>query len=133
MKKFFILIVMLAVASASFADRPAWPTQNTVPVNCNFGFKDIATPTITINNAIVNLDDYLPAGTIGFEIRCASGSFVIGNPNDIATGTNRVGRLVSAGESYTWNGTAGNFVGAILGTASSTIVVIDAAWGDFEE
>ncbi|HNS10627.1 MAG TPA: hypothetical protein PKN29_13065 [Candidatus Ozemobacteraceae bacterium] len=134
MKKHFFLALALAFTSViiAFADQPNLPTQNGYPVVINFGFKDVATPTITINNAIVDLADYLPAGTIGFELRCASGSFVIGHPDNIATGTNRVGRLVSAGESYTWNGNANSFVGSVLGTASTTVIVLDAVWGQYE-
>ena len=135
MKKHYFLALILAFASvaSAFAVQPHLPTQNGYPVIVNFGFKEIATPTITINNAPVDLADYLPAGTIGFELRCASGSFVIGHPDNIATGTSRVGRLVSAGESYTWNGNANSFVGSVLGTASSTIIVFDAAWGQYEK
>jgi hypothetical protein len=134
MKRHYIVALVLALASVviAFADQPNLPTQNGYPVVINFGFKDVATPTITINNAIVDLADYLPAGTIGFELRCASGSFVIGHPDNIATGTSRVGRLISAGESYTWNGNANSFIGSVLGTASSTIIVFDAVWGQYE-
>lgn len=134
MKKFIIPLILFVFSCAmAFADQPELPTQNGYPVVINFGFKDVATPTITINNAKVDLADYLPAGTIGFELRCASGSFVIGHPDDIATGTNRVGRLVSAGESYTWNGNANSFVGSVLGTASTTVIVLDAVWGQYEQ
>ena len=136
MKKHYFLALILAFASvaSAFAVQPHLPTQNGYPVLVNFGYKKIATPTVTINNTIIDLADYLPAGTIGFKIRCASGSFVIGHPDNIATGTNRVGDLVSAGEIYQWNGFAGeHFNGGILGTASSTIIVFDAAWGQYEK
>lgn len=141
MKKHFVIAIIMAIASVAvaFAQAPVpgypnLPTQNKIPVLANFGFKVIATPTVTIHNAPVDFDDYLPAGTIGFEVRCASGSFVVGHPDNIATGTNRIGRLISAGESYTWNGFAGQiFNGAMLGTASNTVIVFDAVWGHYEQ
>lgn len=135
MKKHYLLSIILIILSVciAFAGQPQLPTQNGEPVLVNFGFKNVATPTITIHNDIVYIDDYLPAGALGFELRCASGSFVIGHPEDIATGTNRVGRLVSSGETYIWNSFAGQiFDGAILGTASSTVIVFDGVWGHFE-
>jgi hypothetical protein len=135
MKKHFFLALALAFTSViiAFADQPNLPTQNGYPVVINFGFKDVATPTITINNAIVDLADYLPAGTIGFELRCASGSFVIGHPDNIATGTSRIGRLISEGETFTWNGLAGTFNGVIISNTGTATVVIDGAWGQYEE
>lgn len=134
MKKFILPIILFVLSCAiSFAEQPTWPTQNGEPINCNFGFKKVATPTITIDDVTaVSVSGCLPAGTIGFELRCASGSFVIGHPDNIATGTSRVGRLISAGESYTWNGNANSFIGSVLGTASSTVIVFDAVWGQYE-
>lgn len=135
MKKFFLVIILLLLSVAiAFAEQPNLPTLNGVPVQCNFGFKSIATPTIVINAITkTDLNDYLPAGTIGFEVRAASGSFVIAHEDNIATGTSRVGRLVSEGQSYSWSGLAGTFNGAILGTAASATIVIDGAWGWWEE
>lgn len=137
MKKFFLVIILLLISVAmAFAqvEQPDWPTINTVPVQCNFGFKSIATPTIIIDATTkIDLNDYLPVGTLGFEVRAASGSFVIAHENNVDTGTNRVGRLVSEGQSYSWNGLAGTFNGSILGTAATTTVVIDGAWGWWEE
>ena len=138
MKPHFILtaILILVGVVTAFAENPDWPTNNTVPIQCNFGFKDVATPTIVID-AITAIDpnDYLPTGTIGFELRAASGSFVIGHANNIATGTavQRVGRLVSEGQSYVWSGLAGTFNGAIIGTTASVTLKIDGAWGWWEE
>lgn len=139
MKKFILpLVLFILSCTIAFAEQPNLPTLNGVPVQCNFGFKSItaggATPTIIIDAITkIDLNDYLPAGTIGFEVRAASGSFVIAHEDDIATGTARVGRLVSEGQSYSWNGLAGTFNGAILGTAASTTIVIDGAWGWWEE
>jgi len=134
-KKFILPIILFVLSCAiSFAEQPTWPTQNGEPVNCNFGFKEIATPTITIDDVTaVSVSSYLPAETIGFELRAASGSFIIGHADNIATGTSRIGRLVSEGESYTWNGLAGTFNGVIIGTATSTKVTFDAAWGQYEQ
>lgn len=136
MKRHYLIALILSVVSVviAFADQPTLPTQNGYPVVINFGFKEVATPTFTINDVTaVDLADYLPAGTIGFELRAASGSFIIGHSENIATGTGRIGRLVSEGETYTWNGLAGTFAGAIIGTAASTKVVIDGAWGQYEK
>lgn len=136
LKKFVlpaILFILLAVLAA-YAEQPNWPTLNGEPIQCNFGFKSIATPTIIINAVTkTNLNNYLPAGTLGFEVRAASGSFVIAHADNVATGTSRVGRLVSEGQSYSWSGLAGTFNGSILGTAASTTIVIDGAWGWWEE
>ena len=134
MKKYFITLILLILSCAcAFAERPNWPTENNYPVQCNFGYKKVATPTITINDVTqVDLNNYLPAETLGFELRAASGSFIINHTDSIATGTSRVGRLVTAGETFVWNGLAGSFNGVILGTATSTVIVIDGAWGNYE-
>jgi hypothetical protein len=130
---FAIILVLFAVVTV-YAARPNWPTQNSVPVSCNFGFKAVATPTITLDAAdTINLADFLPAECLGFELRAASGSFIIGHPDNVASGTNRVGRLIPAGQTYSWSGLAGSFVGAIKCDADETIVVIDAAWGQYEK
>ncbi len=134
MKKSSYITLVLALMSIAIvvysATYPEWPTQQGQPIQCNFGFKKVATPTLSLDDETpVNLADYLPAGTLGFEVRAASGSFVIAHENNVATGTNRVGRLVSEGQSYSWNGLAGTFNGSILGTAATTTVVIDGAWG----
>lgn len=131
-KKFILpaVLMVLSLAFAAFAEQPVWPTINGRPVQCNFGFKSIATPTVIINETTkTDLNDYLPIGTLGFEVRAASGSFVIAHEDNVATGTARVGRLVSEGQLYSWNGLAGTFNGSMLGTAASTTIVIDGAWG----
>ena len=136
MKRHYLVALILAIVSVvvAFADQPTLPTQNGYPIVVNFGFKEVATPTITVDDVTaVDLADYLPSETIGFELHAASGSFIIGHADNIATGTNRIGRLVSEGETYTWNGLAGTFVGSIIGTATSTKVVIDGAWGQYEK
>lgn len=138
MKKHFILTTILIIWSClqAFAVQPNFPTLGGTPVICNFGFKTVATPTFIID-AITKVDpsDYLPEGAIGFELRAASGSFVIGDTDNIATGTavQRVGRLVSEGQSYSWDACAGTFNGSILGTTASVTIKIDAAWGWWEE
>ena len=75
LKKFIlpaILFILSAVLAAS-AEQPNWPTLNGEPIQCNFGFKSIATPTIIINAVTkTDLNDYLPAGTLGFEIRAVA-------------------------------------------------------------
>jgi hypothetical protein len=126
-----IAALFFLLAGVVKAEQPHWPTQSGNPIQCNFGFKKVATPTITIDDVTpVNLVDYLPDGTIGFELRAASGSFVIGHHENIATGSSRVGRLVVEDEPpYIWSGNAGTFVGAVLGTATSTVIVLDGAWG----
>lgn len=135
MKKLFLSITILClISSAAMAELPTWPTQNGNPVECNFGLKEVATPTITLDAAdTITLSDYLPADCLGFELRAASGSFIIGHPNNVASGTSRVGRKVAAGTTYSWSGLAGTFVGAIKVDADNTVVVIDAAWGQYEE
>jgi hypothetical protein len=135
MKKLFLSIAILCfISSVAMAERPTWPTQNGNPVECNFGFKEVATPTITLNATdTIDLADYLPAECIGFELRAASGSFIIGHPDNVASGTSRIGRLVAAGQVYSWSGLAGTFNGSIKCDADGTVVVIDAAWGQYEE
>jgi hypothetical protein len=135
MKKSYLLTIVLILASIgiAFAENPNWPTNNGYPVQCNFGYKEVATPSITVGDVVkIYPTDYLPAGTIGFEIRAASGSFIINHADNLATGTSRVGRLVSQGETFQWNGLAGTFNGAILAVATNSLVVIDGAWGFFE-
>jgi hypothetical protein len=135
-KKFTMpaVLLMLSIALVALAERPNWPTQNSVPVNCNFGFKAVATPTLTLDAAdTIDLSDFLPAETIGFELRAASGSFIIGHPDNVASGTSRVGRLVSEGQVYSWSGLAGTFNGSIKCDADNTVVSIDAAWGQYEQ
>lgn len=135
-RKFIIPLVLffICLALAATAERPYWPTQNSIPLETNFGFKDVATPTINITDStLVELDDYLPAGTIGFELRAKNNAFVVGHSDDIATGTNRVGRIVLEGTTYSWNGLGGTFNGVIVADVTSATVVIDAAWGDYEE
>ncbi len=137
--KYFVaaFFAALFISSSLFAYDPvSFPTQNRIPVNCNFGPKAIATPTIEIDDkTIVNLSDYLPEGTLGFELRAASGSFVFGHQNTIATGSaeiTRTGRLIEEGEVYIWNGYAGlasNFTGAVVCNVGSGILKIDNAWG----
>lgn len=135
MKKFILPLVLFILSCAiSFADQPDWPTLNGNPIECNFGFKKVATPTITLDaSETLVLSDYLPASCLGFELRAASGSFIIGHPDNVASGTDRVGRIVPQGGTYSWSGLAGTFNGSIKCDADSTVVVIDAAWGQYEE
>jgi hypothetical protein len=135
-RKFIMPLVLffICLALAATAERPYWPTQNSIPLETNFGFKDVATPTVNItDDSLTSLSDYLPTGTVGFEIRAKNNDFVIGHSDDIATGTDRVGRLVSEGDSYTWNGLGGTFNGVIVANVTSATIVIDAAWGHYEE
>ena len=89
---------------------------------------DIATPTFSIDSDdIVEISDYLPTGINGFELRAASGSFIVGG-NTIATSPVRIGRLISEGESYQWNGAFGTPNVYIKTTQDSSLVVIDGAW-----
>jgi hypothetical protein len=135
MKRFIYCVAVFAalffiVAAANAAQYPEWPSQNGQPIQCNFGYKKIATPTITLDNITpVDLADYLPEGTLGFELRAVTGSFIINHPENIATGTNRLGHLVEEGGSFVWNGLAGSFVGAVIASDSSCILAIDGAWG----
>ena len=135
MKKFILPLVLFILSCAiSFADQPDWPTLNGNPIECNFGFKKVATPTITLDaSETLVLSDYLPASCLGFELRAASGSFIIGHPDNVASGTDRVGRIVTQGGTYSWSGLAGTFNGSIKCDADSTVVVIDAAWGQYEK
>lgn len=124
----FLLVFSFAIIA--FGVQPDLPTINGNPVQINFGYKSIATPTITLDDVTaVDLDDYLPVGTIGFEIRAKSGAFVIAHGDNIATGTDRIGRLISEGESFTWNGLAGDFVGKIIANDTAATVIVDGAWG----
>jgi len=135
MKKFILPLVLFILSCAiAFAQQPTWPTLNGNPIECNFGFKKVATPTITLDaSETLVLSDYLPASCLGFELRAASGSFIIGHPDNVASGTDRVGRIVPQGGTYSWSGLAGTFNGSIKCDADSTVVVIDAAWGQYEE
>lgn len=135
-RKFYLptILLVFAMIQTAFAVQPNWPTQNGEPLECNFGFKAVATPTITLDAAdTINLADYLPSECLGFELRAASGSFIIGHPDNIASGTDRIGRLIPQGLTYTWTGLAGSFNGSIVCDADSTVVIIDAAWGQYEQ
>jgi len=135
MKKFILPLVLFILSCAiAFAEQPHWPTQNGEPLQCNFGFKRVATPTINLDSDdTIIVSDYLPSGTNGFELRAASGSFIINHPDNIATGAARIGRLVSQGESFIWNGLAGTFTGVIQTDNASTVIRIDGAWGQYEK
>lgn len=150
-KRLFLLVVTLLVVTLA----PLWAQTSTFKVydgetqvstetvvlapkfsrsdgrtQINFGFIPVATPTVTLDDVTaVNVADYLPDGCNGFELRCSSGAFVIAHGDNIATGTGRIGRLVSAGESYTWTGIAGAFNGKMISNSGSTEVVFDGAWG----
>jgi len=127
-------LLAFSFAIVVFGVQPTLPTINGEPVQINFGYKSIATPTITLSEGVpVDLDDYLPVGTIGFELRAKTGGFVIGHGDNIATGTDRIGRLVSEGESFTWNALAGDFVGQLLSNSGTATVILDGAWGWYEE
>jgi hypothetical protein len=139
MSRFYLVIILLVLSvTVAFSQsytrsnyQPHWVTQNQIPLECNFGFKYIATPTITITGtASVDLSDYLPEGVLGFELRAKTGAFVIGHPDNVAVGANRVGRLVSEGTTISWSALAGEFNGTILASdETSAVVVIDGAWG----
>lgn len=136
MKRHYFIALILALASIviAFAEQPHWPTLNGNPIECNFGFKKVATPTITLDaSETLVLSDYLPASCLGFELRAASGSFIIGHPDNVASGTDRVGRIVPQGGTYSWSGLAGSFKGAIICDSDNTVIKIDAAWGQYEE
>lgn len=136
MKKYSFLaaLYIFVCAFAAFAEQPDWPTLNGNPIECNFGFKEVATPTITLDaSETLVLSDYLPASCLGFELRAASGSFIIGHPDNVASGTDRVGRIVPQGGTYSWSGLAGSFNGVIICDSDNTVIKIDAAWGQYEE
>ena len=135
MKRYYLTLFLVFVSlTIAFAERPTWPTLNAIPVQCNFGYKEVATPSFDINEVTaVALSSYLPAETIGFEIRAKVGAIIIGHADNIATGTDRIGRLISEGESFTWNGLAGTFDGVIISNTGTATVVIDGAWGQYEE
>lgn len=121
-------LFFLAVTAHAY-NYPQWPTQQGTPIQANFGFKEIATPTFDIGSVIpTDLADYLPENTLGFEIRAASGSFILGHPDNISVSP-RVGRIISEGETYIWNGLGGNFTGSIIAYTATCSVVIDGAWG----
>lgn len=133
MKRFVFCVALIAalffLTLAVQAAQPEWPTQAGRPIQCNFGFMHVATPTFVIDSVTpVDLSEYLPANTIGFELRAASGSFIIGHADSISA-VPRIGRIISEGESYIWNGLAGRFTGAIVAYTANCSVVIDGAWG----
>ena len=132
MKHFSYVAAIIAAfffASVVYAEQPKWPSQYRFPIQCNFGLKDAASPIVVIDNLTpVPIDSLIPAGTMGFEFRAASGSFIISSSGNIASSPIRVGRLVEQDQTYIWNGLAGTFNGSILGTAASTTVVIDGVW-----
>ena len=131
---FFLIAiaVLLCMVGSVFAENPRLPTNNAIPVFCNFGLKVVATPTITLDDVTpIDLNDILPAGTLGFELRAKSGDFVINNEQMLATGTDRIGRLVSEGETYIWNNNAGTFHGSIIANDAAATVIVDGAWGEW--
>lgn len=138
-RSFLFILLALSIITSFLpvleADRPELPTVNGIPVQINFGFRKVATPSFDVNAVTaVDIDDYLPAGIIGFELRVATGAIVIGHADNIATGTtSRIGRLLTADQSYTWSGLSGSFKGVILSNSGTSTVVIDGAWGDWGE
>lgn len=136
-RSFLFILLALSVITTFLpvleADRPELPTVNGIPVKINFGFRKVATPSFDVNDVTaIDINDYLPSGTIGFELRVATGSIVIGHADNVATGTtSRIGRLVTSGQSYSWDGLSGTFNGVIISNSGTSTVVIDAAWGDW--
>lgn len=129
-----LTLFLIFLAAIAYSANPDWPTQNGEPVQCNFGFKSVATTTVTLDDVdAVALSTFLPAGTIGFELRAKTGGFVIGHADNIATGTSRVGRLIAEGETFTWNGLAGTFNGVIIANDTAATVIVDGAWGWYEQ
>jgi len=129
----FTALLIILSAAISFAAQPSWPTLNGNPIQCNFGFKAVATDTVTLDDVTpIDVQSFLPAGAIGFELRAKSGAFVIAHKSNIATGTDRVGRLVSAGDTYIWQGLAGTFNGSVISNSGAAVVVVDGAWGWYE-
>lgn len=131
----FLLVagILCAVGVVLLAELPHFPTQNGIPVVCNFGFKEVATSTWDIaEDSITVLGDILPNGTIGFEIRVTSGAVVFGHPNNIATGSSRVGRLVSSGQTYSWDNLAGVARIGVVSNTGTSVITIDGAWGEWE-
>lgn len=142
-KKNYLMMALIAASFATLAFgveyNPDMPVQQGVPVQCNRGLLTIATPTATLDDVTpVDINHYLSsaksenllsAKVTGFEIRAASGAFVVSDSVNIATGTNRIGRLVAEGESYTWNGLAGTFEGQIIANDTSADIVFDQVWG----
>jgi len=132
-KYFFSALILILSVAIAFAAQPNWPTLNSSPIQCNFGFKSVATDTITLDDiAPVAVSAFLPVNALGFELRAKSGDFVIAHSDNIATGTDRVGRLVSEGETYLWQGLAGEFNGSIISNSGAATVVVDGAWGWYE-
>lgn len=131
----FLSAVFILTSFLVYAERPVLPTVNGVPVQVNFGFTAVATPSFEINaESVTEIGDMLPTGTMGFELRAASGSFLIGHPDNLATGSSRVGRLVPQGQTYLWTGLSGTFNGGVVAESTgSATLVIDSAWGDWNE
>ena len=124
------LFLLCATIVAYSSNYPSWPTQQGHPIQANFGFLHVATPTFTIGDSTpTDLAQYLPAGAVGFELRAKSGSFIVGHKDNIASGADYVGRVVAQGDSYLWNGLAGTFVGAVLSNSGNCDLVIDGVWG----
>lgn len=136
-----VALIIASICSLAFGVQyiPDLPEQAGSPVLCNRGFLTIATPTYTLDDVTpVNIqyflssaksENLLSAKVTGFEIRAASGSFVVCDSTNIATGTDRIGRLVSEDDSYTWNGLAGTFEGKIVANDTSCDIVFDGVWG----
>lgn len=109
---------------------PVGLASDTINKITNVGF---ATPTVAVTATLDDVTaqdvaDYLPDNITGFEIRAKTGGFIITHGDMIATGTNRVGRLVAEGESYIWRGNRGVFIGKFIANDTSSVVVFDGFW-----
>ena len=121
------------------AQKPAWPMQNSHPIEANFGCLEL--PATSRNIAIyggtiasaTDLSTYLPAGCVGFEGRVTSGSMILGHATNLATGSfsARQGKVYASGSTILWTGVGANatFTGKALAIDGATAsLTIDLAW-----
>jgi hypothetical protein len=144
MRRFIVVVILFAAMIAAFpisahAQKPAWPTQNSHPIEANFGCLEMATTTRNIGilggtiASATDLGDYLPSGCVGFEGRVTSGSMILGHATNLATGSfsARQGKVYASGSTILWTGVGANatFTGKLLAIDGATAsLTIDLAW-----
>jgi len=132
-------LLIVAICLPAFAVKPTWPTQNSIPIEANFGCLPLATTTKSIAvlpggiASATNLGDYLPAGCTGFEGRVIYGDVVLGHANNLATGAFNVrqGKLYASGSTILWTAVGANatFTGKLLSNdTTEASITIDIAW-----
>jgi|GEM_PF-3223030 len=130
--------VFAAFSFTAFAERPDLPSQNGVPVLCNFGVKSIATPTIVLTPGVkYDIGAHVPAGTIDFTFDVWDADILIGHEDNLATAVVKwTGTKIASGtQNVKWGSAGGGTVRlwAIPNGSASATVILGNACGQWEE